>query len=295
MGYRVLLVIVFFIFALCLATEIQAEGLYTRDIKLIKDRGKLIVAQYHGTQEGFFAFDDEERHRLLPSLKYEGRRLIGCDIGVAQAAASHLGVALELNRSCPDFDSVIRMVASGKADLGISKLSINLDRAQSVLFSQPYTKVRKGVLVNRLFLARARPNSSIIEVCKRPTTRIGVWGASSYVCFAKTLFPKARLSPYSDLDAALAALVKGNVDAVLDERLELLRWLNQEPRLALKFQFEETHDSSDRIGVAVRPDSPTLLQFVNLLLEDESVKHMIKRSLVAASDPVSATERSFAK
>jgi len=258
----------------CLSTASGAgpHDLYPPDIKQIKERGKLIVAQYRGVQPGFFALGNVET----------GGDLQGCDIVLAERIAMSLGVALELDRTAADFDSVCRSVAAGRADLGISKLSATLPRAQYLRFSKPYASLRTGILIDRVFFAKARPSGSIQEVCNRQGTRIGVWGGCAYARFARSLFPKAVFVEYPEYEPMLQGLLRGEVHAVYDEELALHITLNQNPKLALRFRLVAIPGIEDRITVAVRYDSPNLLAYVNLLLEQEEVKDLIKRSLESA-------------
>jgi len=148
---RILISAVLFIIAVLNAPQARGGDLFPPDIKRIKDRGKIVVAQYGGIQRGFFAFDDTREDPTRAFFIHEGRRLVGCDIFLANKIARELGVKLELDRSAEDFDSVCTLVASGQADIAISKLSITLYRAQYVRFTNPYSVLQTGILVNRVF------------------------------------------------------------------------------------------------------------------------------------------------
>jgi ABC-type amino acid transport substrate-binding protein len=250
----------------------EAVELLPPDIKRIKDRGKIIVAQCSIVQPGFYWFDDGGAADSEPFFPYKGRRLIGTDIAMAMQIAEELGVELELDRSSKDFNAVCRRVANGQADIGISKLSITLERAQYVRFTRPYAVLGAGLLVNRLQQAKTRSKASLWDRCNRPGTRIGVWRGTASETYARELFPRAEIQPYETFDGLLDAVAGDELFAALDEDFGLRLKLHEESRWALWLRFVPIPEKRDPIGIAVAPDSPNLLAFLNLFLEYKAVK-----------------------
>jgi ABC-type amino acid transport substrate-binding protein len=82
--------------------------------------------------------------------------LAGFDVDIAKSIAKELNVEPVFNREAKSFNDVVSLVASGKAELAISKLSRTLARARYVRFSKPYIVLSQGLLINRIRLARAR-------------------------------------------------------------------------------------------------------------------------------------------
>ena len=97
---------------------------YPPGIRSIKERGTLVVAVADLERYPFFYLDQDGA-------------LVGADIDLARAIGQALGVAVEFNRSVATFDGVVDLVARGEADVAISKLSVTLDRALRVRFSNP--------------------------------------------------------------------------------------------------------------------------------------------------------------
>lgn len=93
-------------------------------LEKIKDRGKLIV----GTSSGFPPFE------IANSSAPYG--VEGFDIDLAKKLAERLGVELEVQDL--GFDVLIQGVKDGKNDVVFAGMTINSDRAKSVLFSNPY-------------------------------------------------------------------------------------------------------------------------------------------------------------
>ena len=251
---------------------VAAGDLFPPDIRRIKDRGCIVVAQYGGVRRGFFDYDDAGKQPKEPFCVHEGRRLVGCDIYLAKTIGRELGVRVDLDRSARNFDSVCRLVASGRADIGISKLSATPHRAQYVRFTTPYAILHSGVLVNRLFASRVRTDTNILALCNRPDTKIGILQKCSYVDFAARVFPEANLFFYPTFKKTLEALVAGEIQAMYSEQMLILQALHDNHRLALSFRLVPVPHLKDPIAVAVSPDSPNLLAFIDLLLNLESVK-----------------------
>ncbi len=260
---------------------------WPEDIKRIKQRGKLIVAQYGGVRSGFFLFDNRGQCADLPSCTYNGMRMVGCDIALASRIAESLGVKLELDRSGPDFDSVCRNVALGKADIGISKLSVTVDRAQYVRFTDPYAVLRTGILVDRVYVAKAKIGKNVLELCNRGDIKIGAIGKSAYREFARKAFPKARLIFYDDIAPMIQGVLKGEIHILYGEQLLLMERLLTDPRLALRLRYVPVPRIEDHIAIAVSPRSPNLLAFINVFLKLNHVREQtaqILKSLVPAAE-----------
>jgi len=264
---RTFVVLVLGLFVTCWVSLCHGSEPWPEDINRIKQRGKLIVAQYGGVRAGFFRFDDAGQCPTLPSCLHKGRRLVGCDISLATQIAQSLGVKLQLDRSAADFNGVCRNVALGKADIGISKLSVTVERAQYVRFTTPYAVLRSGILVDRLYLSKAKIGKNPLEICNRSNTRIGIIGKSSYVEFARKAFPRAHLVFYHDVDPMLQAVLRGEVHILYGEELMLMERLHDNPKLALRLRFIPVPKIEDRIAIAVSPRCPDLLAFLNVFLK----------------------------
>ena len=82
----------------------------------------------------------------FPPYEYmEGNDYKGIDIELSQAIADKLGVKLEI-QNVP-FDSIIAGVQSGNYDFGLSGITINDERKQSVNFSDPYISAVQSIIV----------------------------------------------------------------------------------------------------------------------------------------------------
>ena len=249
------------------------------DIKRIKERGELIVAQYRGVEPAFFFFADSREYPDQASYVYEGQRLVGCDIALAVGIADQLGVRLRLDRSAPDYDTVCRYVAQGKADLGISMLSITPRRAQYVRFSSSYAVARMGILVDRLHVPGLKGPHLLSALCHGHGTNMGILGGCSYGDVARRVCPRARLSYYPDFDTMLRKMMSGEIHALFDDEFQILTILHRHPERAVRLKFLVLPEVKDHIGVAVSPRCPNLLAFVNVVLGSDQVRSDLPKLL----------------
>jgi ABC-type amino acid transport substrate-binding protein len=230
------------------------------DIQRIMARGKLIVAILSQENSPFFMTDSTQN-------------LTGLDVKLAQSLAEQLGVKLEFNRTAKTFDTVVQTVYDLKADLAISKLSRTLRRAKSVRFSQPYLKMRQGLLVNRLQMTQQMNGRTITEAIRDLHGKIGVIHDSSYVGFTRIKFPQAEVVEFPSWSDAIAAVIRGDVLATYRDELEVKKVVLSQPDTALTLQTIALTDTEDSIAIALPWDSQHLLAFVNQYLEISKINY----------------------
>jgi len=262
-----------FLWSLAQAQDRQVP--YPPDIQKIKERGRIVVAQYRGVQKGFFEYRPEDAPFSESSYVSNGLRIIGIDIVRATRIAEVLGVELMLDRNCPDYDTVCERVALGKADVGISKLSITLERAQYVRFTIPYARLSISLLVDRLYESRARPKGRIIRHCQEKRVRIGVLKRSAIQDYQVQAFPKSESVEYDTLEDEIEAILRGDIHVAMDDSAEILWRLKARPELSLRLRAVEIPDLTDVIAVAVSPESPNLLALMNLMMEDADIRRRV--------------------
>jgi len=228
---------------------------YPPDIQRIKQRGSFIVAMTAADQPPFFYVNKEGK-------------LEGLDVDIAKAIAEGLGVKLAYNRNAASFNDLIPIVASGKADAAISKLSRTLSRAQIVSFSQPYIVFRQALIFNRLELAKKAPtNDDIAEFIKNFTGKIGVIADSSYVAYAHQYFPHAIVVQYPTWDEVVNAVFDGSILAAYRDEMEIKKIIRSRPDASLKVKTVILKDTQDSIAIAVAWQNTHLLSWINLLLD----------------------------
>lgn len=229
------------------------------DIQRILDRGTLKVVLLNQENSPFFMM--------------HGGALEGLDITLAKAIATQLGVKLELMPTATTFDEAVDTVYKLDADLALSKVSRTLKRARLVRFSQPYLRMRQGLLVNRVQITQQTNGRDMTEVIRDLTGTIGVIQGSSYVGFAKQKFPKTKVIEFTDWADLVNAVMQGKVLAAYRDELEVKKVIRTQPGSALQFQTIALTDTEDAIAAVLPWDSEHLLAFVNQYLDSNKINY----------------------
>lgn len=80
-----------------------------------------------------------------PYEYYEDGKIIGIDADMARAVADKLGRELDIQDMA--FDSVIAAVTSGKADVGVSGMTVTEERLKNVDFTDTYADSKQVIIV----------------------------------------------------------------------------------------------------------------------------------------------------
>lgn len=250
---------------------------YSADMKDILERGRLIVAMTKADQPPFYFVDDKG------GLK-------GLDVDLGRAAAKELfgdEAKVEFLRTAADFNAVVDQVARKEADVAVSKLSQTFARAKRVLFTAPYITFRRSLLFNRLALAKATSEEALPAFVRALKGKVGVL-KGSYSGYAKANFPGAEVVEFDKWDAAVAAVLKGEVLALYRDELEVQKILSGTPDPILKDALKDIPDPSlklkaviltdlvDPIAMAVAWDRPLLRDWFDILLERYPVRMDVK-------------------
>lgn len=183
----------------------------------------------------------------------EGGRM-GFEIDIASAVAE--SIDLDLTFVEVPFDQLMTRLGNGDIDVIISAMSISANRAVSVYFTQPY-----GQIDNTLVLDKQRiPEGAAEAGYDMEGIQIGVTDGSLVEAIAKETFKTSKIIPLSD-----AADIR---DAFLDEKIDGAIIPSPYPAYLVgrnpdRFVAAEDPISSSRQGMAVRMDSPHLLNVLN--------------------------------
>jgi ABC-type amino acid transport substrate-binding protein len=154
--------------------------------------------------------------------------------------------------------------------MGISALSDTLERAKMAQFTVPYWSLRQALLINRLKLSsyKNHPNFKKTELLlNQQGIRIGVIKGSSYIEFAKKLFPQAEIISYDSLTEGIEDTKKANNLAFLYDEVEIMNWNNLHPEDSLYLRTDFITQSVDTLAIAVRWQDTHLLSWLNLYIE----------------------------
>ena len=80
-----------------------------------------------------------------PYEYYNNGKVCGIDVDIANAVADYLDMKVDIEDM--EFDSIITAVSSGKADMGISGMTVTEERKKNIDFTIPYTTSSQVVIV----------------------------------------------------------------------------------------------------------------------------------------------------
>lgn len=216
----------------------------------ILDRGVLRVAMYKRDTPPFY-------------YKDQHGQLSGVDVELIKGFARKLGVDVEFNRSANTINETVTMVANGEADIAISKLSITFERATKVLFTTPYIKLRKGLIVNRVLLERQIGERSKREAIQSLKGTIGIIGKSAYVTYAKQRFSHMAIRPYNSWAEVIEAVVNREIIAGFRDEAEIKKVTLDNKNYSMELLTVVLEDDYDPKGIAV----PSNAHYLKSLLE----------------------------
>jgi|GEM_PF-2438306 len=220
--------------------------------------GKLVVGVVSVDRYPFFYTD-------------AGGNLAGSDIDLAKDIAKELGVQATFNRNATTFDGVVDLVAKGDADIGISKLSVTLPRAQKTRFTKPYIELAQGLMLNRVELTAAHADpSDLIGLANQPGRKIGAVTGTSYVGFGKQIFPAAQIVEYGDKAALFGAVINGDVLGVLYDENEIKQYIFEKPDRLIEVKVQMLAHHTDPIAISVV--DPQMQYWLDTYLELKAVK-----------------------
>ena len=109
-------------------------------LKELKEEG--ILDQIN---ENYIGSDDVKG--TCPYEYYEGDKIVGIDVEMAQAVCDKLGYELKVEDM--EFNAIMNAVASGKADIGVAGMTVTEDRKENANFTDTYTTAKQVIIVRK--------------------------------------------------------------------------------------------------------------------------------------------------
>jgi polar amino acid transport system substrate-binding protein len=197
--------------------------------------------------------------------------LAGPEIELARVIGRLLKVGVEFIDDCTTFDAVVDAVASGRADIGISKLSQTPYRVLRVRFSNPYLTLRQAFLFDRGYVGAQAAGRPPEEVLRKFGGSIGVIAKSEYTDFAKRNFPDAQISELQTWEDSVESLVNNRVEAIYRDEFEVRRVLKKNPALNVRFGSAAFTDQKSFLSIAICDTCARLQEFINYQIAENRV------------------------
>ncbi len=234
----------------------DAAEKYLPDIQRIVDNGKLVIA--------VTSVD------IPPMVMTDNNgNLSGFDIELARDIAAALGVRSEFVVAGTSKE-LIAAVAGGKADIALSNLSVNVEDAKIVYFTTPYLVQSLTLLVNRkrgIQFNRYCPSLANADELTRSPNEIGVRSESQYERILMANDPYAVPRRFDAVSDLLEAALRGDILASMQGEVVAKGFLQQNPQASILLKLCPIGEEKDHIAIAVRPDAPGLLKWIDVYLE----------------------------
>lgn len=142
-----------------------------------------------------------------PFEKQEGGDIVGFDVDIINAIAEAEGFKVKVEHL--GWDPLFEAIDKGKADIGISAITIKEDRKKNNDFSDPYFEAKQLILV--------KEGSPVTKLDDLKGLKIGVQSATTGEAIVQEKFGKTYegIKGYDDTPAAIDDMINGRVDAVV--------------------------------------------------------------------------------
>lgn len=187
-------------------------------------------------------------------------KIVGFDVDMMDMVAKDMGLTQEIV-DVP-FDQVWSGAAmqAGRCDVGAAGMTITPERANAVLFSQPYFDAEQALLTKQ--------GSGITNLAQMKGKKLGVQTDTTGQKYAED---NAAANGYTvvtfeDLPTSVNAVKSGNVDAAINDNGVLYDFAKDNPDTEVVTEFH----TGEQYGIAARKDDPNgqkLIDEVNKVLE----------------------------
>jgi len=222
--------------------------LAARDWSVIKDAGTIIAA----TEGAFYPFN-----------YFEGPKLTGYEVEVAEAVAKKLGLKLEWR--VVTFDAQLASIRQDRFDFAIASHGYTEERAKAVDFASPHYCTGGQI---------AAKKDGALSAAALAGKTVGVQLGTSYMDNAKKIAGVKEVKTYKADPEAFSALRAGKIDAWISDK-----WL-------IKATLEKNPDANlvageqlfvERVSMIVRKNNKEFVEKLNA-----AVAELVKDGTLAA-------------
>ena len=210
-----------------------------RDWSVIEKSGTIIAAT-----EGAFA----------PFNYYEGTKLTGYEVDVAEALANKLGMKLEWH--AVPFDSQLAAVRQDRFDFAIASHGYTKERAKAVDFANPHYCTGGTI-------AAPKDGPLTVEALKGKT--VGVQLATSFFDAAKKIAGIKEVKTYKADPEVFSALKAKKIDAWISDKFTVMETLNKNTDSGI-ITGEQVF--VEKVSLIMRKNNKEFMAKVNQALED---------------------------
>ncbi|BBO67531.1 amino acid ABC transporter substrate-binding protein [Desulfosarcina alkanivorans] len=191
-------------------------------------------------------------------------RIVGLDVDLAYLLAEFLGVEVTFIRP-GTYDQQIPKLLAGESDIIMAAMTRTVERGLLVSFSRPYFEVSQAALVRR---SRIPPGANAyFDLLDVDNLRLGVKTGTTHEAFAMQLFPPGMIKGYPTAAAAAAAVVGGEVDAMVADSPFVRVWRNTHVAHYRQVAALLAPVTREFYAFAIRQGDPDFLNWLNLFVD----------------------------
>lgn len=153
---------------------------------------------------------------VVPMTYYGAdQSLTGFDIELLERLGLKLNAKIEI--SVMNYDSLVAGLESGKLDIVVANLNITPERAERIIYSEPYMTASTGLVVKNNASTETAVFSSTEDYQRYFTSgkKLGVTTGTIFDVMSSELFPDAQLLHYNTASDLIVALNAGKIDGYL--------------------------------------------------------------------------------
>lgn len=211
-----------------------------------------------------------------PFENLENGEYVGLDIDVAKAVAEELGLEVEFKTL--QFDGIIPAIAAGgQADIAVSGITVDPERAEQVDFSDTYYIDDQAIAV--MNGTHYTPENAAEQLNFEGVT-IAVQSGTTGETYVQENFPNATVQAYGNSTDCFAAMQAGQATAVCTNKAVV------EKMLASAYSDAEvvlTVATGEEYAIAISKDNPELLAAVNealaTLVANGTIDELVQKHL----------------
>lgn len=191
---------------------------------------------------------------------------VGWDYEVVPEICKRINCTVEFKQAA--WDGIFPAMQAGEYDMLADGVTVTDERKQMVDFSEPY------VTIGQVLLIRSDETIDDLEAFKsNPDTLVGTQIGTTNEIVAKNNFPESQVKSFEDFPGAVAALLSGDVDAVVIDTVSAVGFINDNPG---KLQVGPTLTSDEQLAFVFPPGSD-LTAAVNAALDSMKADGTLKQ------------------
>lgn len=241
------LVVMVFLAVMLVACQTKTSEKSDTSLSDVQKNGKIVVA----TETGFAPF-------AFKTLVNGKDTVVGSDIDMVKQIAKELDVDVEIKEM--SFDNVLVAVQSGKADMGVSGVSITKERQKQFDFSMGYYTAKTKLIIQK------SDQSVITTVDDLKDQSVAAQKGSIQETVVTDQIPNAHLVSLPETGEMVMELKQGKVKALVLEEPIAKAYIENNPDLIIA-DIELSSTDSDTYGIIFPKGSHALVNAVDDILK----------------------------